>query len=254
MTVTKAVWKKYIDALNNINRRAGIAMQRWIDAHGVTDLQAMTEEAYRLASAYGAGAAALSAEMYDAMAELEGAELPPAEAAETASWQETSDAIYGIAKTSLNAAMYVGAVMRLVKLAGADTTMKNAIRDRAQVAWIPSGDTCAFCLAIAAEGWKTATADALKGGHAEHIHGHCDCEYAVRHDKDTAYPGYDPKEYREIVQDSSLDGEAPSAQNRINAMRREFYAENRERINAQKRDAYQKRRELESSAAEEKNV
>ena len=41
---------------------------------------------------------------------------------------------------------------------------------------------------------------------------------------------------------------------KINAMRRKAYAENKEAINAQKRDAYQKRKELNSSAAEEINV
>ena len=254
MTVTQAVWQKYVKALEQINRRAGAAMRRWIDVHGVEDLHAMTEEAFRLAKAYGEGAAALSAEMYDAVAALEGAVLPPAEVAATATWQEVSDAIYGIAEKSQNASMFTGAVERLVKLAGADTTMRNAVRDKAEYAWIPSGDTCAFCITLASEGWKPATKSTMRGGHVGHVHANCDCEFAVRHTKNTGYPGYDPEHYRELYYGAPLDGEAPSAQNRINAMRREFYAENRERINAQKRDAYQKRRELESSAAEEKNV
>ena len=45
-----------------------------------------------------------------------------------------------------------------------------------------------------------------------------------------------------------------SPKDKINAMRREAYARNREEINAQKRAAYEKRKELNSSAAEEIDV
>ena len=49
-----------------------------------------------------------------------------------------------------------------VKKAGIDTTLQNAYRDRpkkygkkrntgAQVAWVPSGDTCPFCLMLASD-------------------------------------------------------------------------------------------------------
>ena len=48
------------------------------------------------------------------------------------------------------------------------------------------------------------------------------------------------------------DGRTP--QERINALRREFYNENKEIINEQKRSAYAKRVERNSSAAEEINV
>jgi hypothetical protein len=254
MQVSRKIWNEYIRALSRFDKRAGDAMRRWIEEHGTDDLKAMTEYAYRLATVYGEGAAALAAEMYDAVGAMEGVELPPAEVAPTATYQDTANAIYGVAKVSLSAGMFAGAVSRLVKMAGADTTLRNAIRDKAEFAWIPSGDTCAFCIDIAAEGWKQATANAMRGGHAEHIHGNCDCEYAIRHEKSTRYPGYNPQRYQDMVEDAPLDGEAPTAQNRINAMRREFYAENRERINAQKRDAYAKRQELDASSAEEKDV
>jgi uncharacterized protein VirK/YbjX len=62
--------------------------------------------------------------------------------------------------------------------------------------------------------------------------------------------GYRPQEYLDMYQDA--DGNTPTQ--RINAMRREFYAENKEVINAQKRSAYAKRMERNSSAAEEINV
>ena len=62
--------------------------------------------------------------------------------------------------------------------------------------------------------------------------------------------GYNPDEYLEMYQDA--DGNSPKA--KINALRREFYAENKEEINAQKRDAYEKRKELNSSQAEEADI
>ena len=60
--------------------------------------------------------------------------------------------------------------------------------------------------------------------------------------------------YKRIYYGASLDGQAPTANNRLNAIRREAYAKNKEKINAQKRAAYQKRKELNSSQAEEMDV
>ena len=91
---------------------------------------------------------------------------------------------------------------------------------------------------------------ALKNGHAEHIHSNCDCMYAIRFNDDTRYRGYNPDVYRR--QYDNADGDTPTQ--KINAMRRAFYAKNAEEINEQKRDAYEKRKERESSAVEEENV
>jgi hypothetical protein len=146
--------------------------------------------------------------------------------------------------------MMANAIGRLVKQTGADTTLKNALRDGAEFAWIPSGDTCAFCITLASRGWQKASKAAIKGGHAEHIHANCDCTYAIRFDSSTNVRGYDPDKYREMYDDA--DGSSPKP--KINAMRREFYAENKEEINEQKRSAYEKRQELNSSAAEETDV
>ena len=51
---------------------------------------------------------------------------------------------------------------------------------------------------------------------------------------------------------AGADGQTESE--KLNAMRREFYAANKERINEQKRSAYARREALNDSAAEEKNV
>jgi hypothetical protein len=158
-------------------------------------------------------------------------------------------AINGTAKLG-NIGTMASSVGRMVKMTGVDTTMQNAIRDGAEWAWIPNGDTCAFCITLASRGWQRASKKALKNGHAEHIHGNCDCTYAVRFNSDTNVGGYDPDKYKRMYYDA--DGYSPK--DKINSLRREFYAENKEEINRQKRDAYEKRKELNSSKAEEADV
>lgn len=157
--------------------------------------------------------------------------------------------IVGTAKTN-NEEIISSAIGRLVKQTGVDTTMQNALRDGAEWAWIPHGETCAFCIMLASNGWQRASRKALKNGHAEHIHANCDCTYAVRFDSSSNVAGYDPDKYFEMY--SNADGHR--AKDKLNSMRREFYAENSEEINAQKRDNYEKRKERESSAAEEANA
>ena len=126
-----------------------------------------------------------------------------------------------------------GGVSRLVKQAEADTTLKNAIRDGTEWAWVPHGDTCPFCITLASNGWQRASKKALKGDHAQHIHAHCDCEYAIRFDSNTNVAGYDPDKYLKQYYASGGD---------INAMRRAQYARDKGKINAQKRAAYAARK------------
>lgn len=128
-----------------------------------------------------------------------------------------------------NPANLPNGVSRLVKRTGADTTLKNAVRDGAEWAWVPHGDTCPFCITLASNGWQKASSKVLKGGHANHIHANCDCEFAIRFDHKTTVAGYDPDKY--LAQYNAAGGD-------INKMRRVNYAANKERINAQKRAAY----------------
>ena len=178
--------------------------------------------------------------------------LPAAEMAETASYGEVAKTIQGIMKTSVNTNQLSDAVGRLVKQAGADTTLKNATRDRAQFAWIPVGDTCAFCITLASRGWQDIPRNA-KSGHAEHIHANCDCTYAVRFKESDGVAGYDPDEYRRMYyagadvpyenEDDSHSKNKTIAQRNINGMRRAIYAQNKDKINAQKREAYALRKQ-----------
>lgn len=76
--------------------------------------------------------------------------------------------------------------------------MKNAERDDAEIAWITHGDTCAYCLSLAAQGWRRVSLNIVGNGYAEHIHANCNCEYAVRFNKNTTVHGYDPEKYSQM--------------------------------------------------------
>ena len=254
MRITSKTWDTYIANLRKMSdKAAGLMLERLkdvaFDALEYDERMELIDYAFALVTKYGEGAGALASEMYDALAELSGAAVPAAIPAQTATYAETAKAINGTIKTG-NSEIVSAAAGRLVKMAGVDTVMQNALRDGAEWAWIPRGDTCAFCITLASRGWQRASQAAIKDGHAEHIYANCDCTYAVRFDRNTNVEGYDPSAYYRMYQNA--DGGSPKA--KINAMRREFYAENSDRINAQKRSAYAKMRARESSGAEETNI
>ena len=257
--ITSRAWSNYIGILRRISDRASKEMLAMITKlsnqydEGIITIEqyedAAIDYAYALATRYGEAAGAAACEMYDAIAELQGANVPPAVPAATATMGETAKAVKGTMKTG-NVNIVADATGRLVKLVGVDTMQQNALRDGAEWAWIPRGDTCAFCLTLASNGWQKASKNAIKNGHAEHVHANCDCTYAIRFNDGLDVQGYNPQRYLDMYENA--DGSTPQA--RINALRREFYNENKEIINEQKRSAYAKRIERNSSAAEELNV
>lgn len=230
MKITEKTWVEYIDRLARLNEEAGRKMADYITRRGTQDTSALIEYALALVQKYGEGSAELACQMYDAMAEASGAEVPPAEPAEPADYSETAKMVNA---TKQSPPLIQSGVSRLVKRAGADTTLKNAIRDGAEWAWVPHGDTCPFCITLASRGWQKASQKALKGDHAAHIHANCNCEYAIRFDSRTTVAGYDPDKYLEQYNAAGGD---------INAMRRQQYGKDKKRINAQKRAAYAARR------------
>lgn len=253
MRISSRDWLRFVETLGKLSAQAALDLRRWaMNAGGISNIERSTliEYVYALATKYGEGTSALAAAWYDALAQAGGIYLPAAEPAATATIEEVAKTVNGVLKQSRNEELLAGAVERLVKMPGVDTTLRNAIRDGAEVAWIPHGDTCAFCIALASRGWQRASRKLVQNGHAEHIHANCDCTYAVRFDDGTEVAGYTPARYRQMYDDA----EGRNSTQKINAMRREFYAENREEINAQKRAAYEKRIELNSSAAEEADV
>lgn len=226
MRITATAWTAYTRQLARLNEKAGQMLADYIAAHGTGDTEALIDYAYALVTKYGEGSAALAAQMYDELAALQNVHVPPAEPAPTAQYGEVARMVQA---TRESPPQMQRGVSRLVKRAGADTTLKNAQRDGAEFAWVPHGDSCAFCLTLASRGWQRASQAAIRGGHAEHIHANCDCEYAVRFDGRTSVAGYDPDAY--LAQYNAAGGD-------INRMRRVDYAVNKERINAQKRAAY----------------
>lgn len=255
MIITDRMWDRYIERLRNVNQKAAQEVSRYLSTHewwtNNATKKAAVEYCYAIATKYGEAAAAAACDFYDVVADVWAQQfVPPAEPATTATYGEVATAFYGTAKTG-NPDVMAEAIGRLVKMAGVDTTLKNGMRDGAQFAWIPRGDTCAFCIALASRGWQNISKRALKNGHAEHVHANCDCTYAVRWSADQNVAGYDAELYEDLYYNSDPGGKPVK---KINAMRRYFYQENKDKINAQKRSAYAKRKERESSQAEEMDV
>lgn len=213
-------------------------VQRYITANGIEDLNALISYAYNVSATIGEGAAALACQMYDEVASASGVAVPAAVPAEVADYGEVAAAVTEVSRTSPIQLPSVAG--RFVKRQAADTTLFNAQRDGAQFAWVPHGDTCAFCITLASRGWQYMSKKALKNGHAEHIHNNCDCEYAIRFDTSSTVEGYDPQVYKDMYY--GAEGHTPKE--RINAMRREIYAENTPKILA-KRATYAARKERE---------
>ena len=227
MQITTRTWNNYIARLSRLNEAAGQKMREYIRLHGTENTEELIAYAYAVIIRYGEGSAELACQMYDALAEADGMLLPAAEPAATASYGEVARMVH--ATKDQNPENLPSGVSRLVKRAGADTTLHNAVRDGAQWAWVPHGDTCPFCITLASRGWQTASQKLLKGDHAEHIHSNCDCEFAVRFHSGTNVAGYDPETYLKQYRDAGSD---------VNAMRRIDYAARKDAINAQKRAAY----------------
>lgn len=262
MHISTEKWRKFTDKLSKLNKTAGEKMIEYVQKNGFSDTEAIIDYAYALATKYGEASAALNAQMYDEIAEMSGFITDPAELAPTATYKETAKAVARTLEKSVNPNSIAGTVGRLVKRAGADTMLLNAYRDNsgkrkkyvsqkrkhsgAQFAWVPSGDTCAFCLMLASRGWQNQT-NWAKDNHASHIHANCDCSYAVRFDDNTTVGSYDPAEYRKIWDEA----EGETQNEKINYLRRKQHEdpEIREKQNAQKRMAEHERQIAETLAS-----
>lgn len=230
MQITARAWNEYITRLSRLNQKAGQLMREYMDGHPEADTDALIRYAYALVTKYGEGSAELACQMYDALAEAQGIALPAAEPAPTATYGEVTGMVKATQDSPAN---LQSGVSRMVKQAGADTTVHNAIRDGAEWAWVPHGDACPFCRMLASNGWQKASKNLLKKGHAQHIHANCDCEFAVRFSRDFDVSGYDPEKYLRQYRAAGSD---------VNALRRIDYAARKDVINAQKRAAYAARK------------
>lgn len=224
MQISTKAWVQYITKMAKISQKAADLMQAYVQKHGFDDDKALLDYAFALSQRYGQAIGSLSCSMYEATAAAQGVTVPTAEMADLPEYGEVAKAVHGTMKHS--PVSVPSTVARLVKQVGADTILKNAMRDGAQFAWVPHGDTCSFCITLASRGWQYMSKKALKNGHAEHIHANCDCQYAVRFDGKSGVGGYDPDKY--LAQYNAAGGD-------INAMRRMRYKENKDAINARKR-------------------
>ena len=246
MIISRKAWNSFIERLRKIDDSAAEKVISYMNAHEWTTKEgrkALLDYAYAIATQYGEGAAELACQMYDAVASASPKRIRPAEPAKTATYGEVAKAVNGALLFSVTPESAAGAVGRMVKTAGVDTTMQNAIRDRAEWAWIPSGDSCAFCLTLASQGWVKASSNVLKGGHAEHIHNNCDCTFAIRFSSRDGVEGYDPDALLE--QYNTAEGTGWKA--KVNYLARQNYEQNKETINARKRAEYAARKERENT-------
>lgn len=249
MKLSRKEWNNYVNKLSAINKTAGRKMQEWIDRFGTNDVSSLVTMAYALTTKYGEASSATACQMYDEVARRQKANVPPAEPKPTQNVKYVDKAI----RSTLERAPgeVPNTVSEMVKRTGAETTLKNAKRDGAYFAWVPTGgETCAFCITLASNGWCRASKKTINGDHAEHIHKNCDCEFAISFGGPGQIEGYDPDMYRAIYDNAEGD----TWQDKVNSMRRTHYAANKDYINAQKRAAYARRmtnkRELSIKAAQ----
>lgn len=225
MIISEKDWANYISKLSKLSSIASDKMQQYVDKYGFEDRTALIDYAYALSTKYGEAAATLAADMYDAVAEAENVIKPAAIPAPTATYGETAKAINGAMLQSPDGRKLRQIPDRLVKQAAADTAIRNAKRDNAEWAWIPKGITCAFCLVLGSQGWLPASRAQLHGEHASHIHANCDCEFAIRFNKETTVAGYDPKKLREMY-----DSAGGNSTTKMRALRRELDNANKGRL------------------------
>ena len=138
MKISEKNWIAYRDRLAAINSKAATEMQKFINANGFEDFDKIIDFAYSLTSKYGEAAAELACQMYDSIATAQNAKVNSADPAETASRDNVKSAVNSASHTTNGIPAAVG---KLVKQAGADTMLRNAKRDGAEFAWIPSGDS-----------------------------------------------------------------------------------------------------------------
>ena len=152
MYISSKDWLSFVNKLSKINQAAADAIKDYVAHEGFADTDALISYCYYVADYYGTASATWAAMMYDTVGELEGMFYPTAELAPNPTYGEVAKAVQGTLKTSQNIDELSGAVSRLVKRTGQDTILQNAQRDGAQFAWIPSGETCAFCITLASRG------------------------------------------------------------------------------------------------------
>ena len=245
--VSSRAWDAYTRRLEAQRDEASRFAYAWVMKHlKVTDegMWLLRHTMVQLCMKYGSATSAIAASWFDQMALAEGADAVKAVAVNDAPQIRlrrmaicANKAMPKLAAGDREgfARAIASAVAADVKRQATNTVMLNAQKNGAEYAWIPGGEeTCAFCIALAANGWQPAARATALGEHADHIHDNCMCEFAIRFDKSTDYSSYDAQKYSEIY----ADADGRSSQAKINSIRRDLYAENADKIREQHRERY----------------
>ena len=243
--VSKKSWLAYTKRLGAQRKEAYDTAYEWVMKNGAgTSAKPLRRMMVENAIYNGRATAALAAAFFDQLAIAEGADAVKAVAVNDPSQVRArrmaicaNKAMPKLIAGDLEgfARAIASSVAADVKRQATNTIMLNAQKNGAQFAWIPGGDeTCAFCIALASNGWQPAAKATAMGAHADHIHDNCECEFAIRFKDDTQYAGYDADEYARIY----ADADGRSSQDKINSIRRDLYADNKDRINEQHRERY----------------
>ena len=251
MKISRKKWMQYVTNLSKADDKAYDLISDYLYKNEISSddgFNAFVDYMYAVVLKYSEASSELAAQAYEALALAQGATIEPAVPAPPPTYNDVAMAARGTRRRSMNPNSYAQSGSRLVKRTGVDTMLNNALRDGAQFAWIPAGDTCPFCLMLASNGWQNASKKTIKNGHAEHVHANCDCTYAVRFSDDVDVEGYNPDALREQYLNAG-DNQAE----RINALRRAQYEQNKDFINRQKRVAYARRKMNENVANKEED-
>lgn len=244
MRISSETWRRYQRAHALLQGMAKRDFEEYFQSLPWDDdeqrcMRLMTARAVQLVQRYGLADGELSAQLYDELMAMYGAEVEPAEIAEVDTAYVVRDVSAAVSKaTSLESAMSLAssAVSGHVKRVGTRTMENAAARDGAMWAWVCIGDTCAFCRTLGGNGWQYASKRVRSGYHAEHVHDNCDCQFVVKPEGAVLdIEGYDPDA---LFHEYETSG-GRSSKDKINAMRRADYTEDfaRQR-NERRRELY----------------
>ncbi len=243
MEIKKKAWDRYIDLLRKVSDTAANQMSKYIATHKVNTPRGRAlanQVAAALVDKYGAASGALACRYFEEVARLEGVGYVETEIVDPAEYLDDLEREFAYRADRSEDPDYISQAIEIaIKKIVCDTTEQNCIANNAEWAWIPYGaETCAFCMTLASNGWRRPGKKVQKGLNKTHIHANCNCQFAIRLVGDTKYEDYDPDKYLAMYNNAEGSG----SKGKIQALRRDLYAQRKDKINAQKRAAYAARK------------
>lgn len=208
--IPRRLIENYTQGINGISKASRAALKAALESidfsqpvYVIRDL--VIEIMQSICGASTDAAAALSAEFYDGLREMEIGQRMGAVAASGREPKATEGAVRAFAEHLVNGnkrafvTSLLGRVDYETKVAAAQTCLNNAKRDRQKpmFARVPTGtETCDFCLMLASRGFVYHTEAA-----ASHAHSGCDCR-VVPSWRSHEVEGYDPDALYDDWQDA----------------------------------------------------